>query len=248
MRTRIATGLLVLALSLGAIPAVLAQQPNQGGDQGKQEDMQKQDAGKDKPQELPLCPVTGEPVNFTVKTMTKDGPVYFCCAACIKKFEAAPAKYAKEVALQRKQLHARDRVQVTCPVTGEPIDKNVFITKGDAKIYFCCAGCKPKYEAHPEKYEAKLKAGYTYQTRCPVMGGQIDPKVFTDLPTGERIYFCCKGCSGKLLKDLQKYAKNLEKQGIRLDVKKLQAALEKDKGGHDTNDGHDEANHEHEHH
>lgn len=174
---------------------------------------------------LPLCPVMGDPVDFNIKTMTDEGPVYFCCPMCIKKFNENPDKYAEKVARQRKQLHERERIQVTCPVSGEPVDKNVLISRGDEKIYFCCAGCKPKYEADPKKYAAKLEASYTYQTHCPVMGGKIDPTAFTDLPTGERIYFCCSGCDKKFLTDPAKYAQNLEKQGIHLNMEKLMKAL-----------------------
>ena len=42
----------------------------------------------------------------------------------------------------------------TCPVTGETLKKADMIPynyKGKT-IYFCCADCKPKFEADPEKY------------------------------------------------------------------------------------------------
>jgi YHS domain-containing protein len=46
--------------------------------------------------------------------------------------------------------------QTTCPVMGEPIDKNIFVEYKGKKVYFCSPGCKAKFEKDPEKYIAKL--------------------------------------------------------------------------------------------
>ena len=46
--------------------------------------------------------------------------------------------------------------QTTCPVLGGPIDKSIFTEYKGKKVYFCCADCKGKFEADPEKYLAKL--------------------------------------------------------------------------------------------
>ena len=47
--------------------------------------------------------------------------------------------------------------QTTCPVMdGNKIDKNIFVEYKGKKVYFCCASCKAKFEADPEKYIAKL--------------------------------------------------------------------------------------------
>jgi len=175
--------------------------------------------------DLPHCPVMDEPVDFNISTMTDDGPVYFCCSMCIEKFKADPDKYAKQVATQRAALAKRERVQVTCPLSGKPIDKKVFTGKGKDRVFFCCTDCKAKYEKEPAKYAAKLAASYTYQTICPVMGNKIDPAVFTDLPTGERIYYCCAGCDKKLREEPEKYAAKLKEQGVPINVAKLKKAL-----------------------
>lgn len=48
-------------------------------------------------------------------------------------------------------------VQTTCPVMeGRAIDKSIFVEYKGVKVYFCCEGCKPDFEANPEKYLAKL--------------------------------------------------------------------------------------------
>jgi YHS domain-containing protein len=62
---------------------------------------------------------------------------------------AAPvAEAAKETASAGQQK--------TCPIMGGPINKSVFVEYKGKKVYFCCQGCEPKFEADPEKYVAKL--------------------------------------------------------------------------------------------
>ncbi len=54
------------------------------------------------------------------------------------------------------------------------------------------------------------------QTTCPVLGGKIDKKIYTDYK-GKRIYFCCSGCVGVFKKDPEKYIKQMEDQGVVLE-------------------------------
>ena len=54
------------------------------------------------------------------------------------------------------------------------------------------------------------------QTLCPVLGGNIDKKVYVDYQ-GKRIYFCCQGCDAEFKKDPEKYMKKLQEQGITLE-------------------------------
>jgi YHS domain-containing protein len=46
--------------------------------------------------------------------------------------------------------------QTTCPVMGGAVDKNIYTTYKDKKVYFCCAQCKAAFEKEPEKYISKL--------------------------------------------------------------------------------------------
>jgi YHS domain-containing protein len=50
------------------------------------------------------------------------------------------------------------------------------------------------------------------QKTCPVMGGTIDPKVYTDYQ-GRRVYFCCPSCAGKFQESPGKYLAKLKAQG-----------------------------------
>ena len=40
-----------------------------------------------------VCPVMGNPIDKNIYTEYKDKKVYFCCKACVAKFEADPEKY-----------------------------------------------------------------------------------------------------------------------------------------------------------
>jgi len=51
---------------------------------------------------------------------------------------------------------AAETEQTTCPVMGKPINKDLFVEYQDKKVYFCCKGCKEKFQQEPEKYLDKL--------------------------------------------------------------------------------------------
>lgn len=189
------------------------------GDKAKP-DQEKPEGGK---QPMPLCPVMDEPVDFSVSVATDDGPVFFCCAACIKKYSAQPDKYSAKVADQRKLLADRPKVQVSCPISGKPVDQKVSVDHKGQKLYFCCDKCPAEFQKDPAKYASKLANGYTYQTLCPVMKEEIDPAFFADLSTGQRIYFCCKKCAPKFNESPDKYVEQLASQGVNIDLEKLKA-------------------------
>ncbi len=63
---------------------------------------------------------------------------------------------------------------------------------------------------------AGLAADPRPQTVCPVLGGNIDKKVYVDYQ-GERIYFCCPGCDAEFRKNPEKYMKKIQEQGITLE-------------------------------
>jgi hypothetical protein len=63
---------------------------------------------------------------------------------------------------------------------------------------------------------AETKAVGKPQTLCPVMGGEIDKKLYVD-HDGKRIYVCCEGCIATIKKNPAKYIKMLEDKGITLE-------------------------------
>ncbi len=197
----------------------------------------------------PMCPVMGDEVaNLAISTRTDDGPVFFCCDDCISKFQKDPAKYATKAKAQRMALAGHPRVQITCPVSGDTVDRKVFVERDGDKVYFCCSACVTKFEGDSKKYAANLANSYTYQTKCPVMGNTVDPASFTKLADGRKIYYCCDGCEGKLFGTPAKYAKNLSTQGFQYNwskIKKADARAEAPHGSSDGHEGHDHGGHEH---
>jgi len=63
---------------------------------------------------------------------------------------------------------------------------------------------------------AGLAADPRPQTVCPVLGANIDKKVYVDYQ-GERIYFCCQGCDAEFRQNPEKYMKKIQEQGITLE-------------------------------
>ncbi len=161
-----------------------------------------------------LCPVMGEPVNFLAHADLPDGPVYVCCKGCIKKIVEDPSKYAKQIAAQRAAVAKLPKIQVACPVSGEPADPEITVEHNGEKVAFCCGGCAKKFKGSPDSFKAKLAASYTYQTKCPISGKKIDPEAFTTLNSGEKIYYCCPSCDSKLRGTPEKYEDALAAQGI----------------------------------
>ncbi|MCK4537713.1 MAG: YHS domain-containing protein [Candidatus Krumholzibacteria bacterium] len=47
---------------------------------------------------------------------------------------------------------------------------------------------------------------YNLQTTCPVMGGEIDSTIYSDM-YGQRVYFCCAACIDQFNADPEKYFK-----------------------------------------
>jgi YHS domain-containing protein len=166
------------------------------------------------------CPVTGAPANLAISAPTKDGPVFFCRKQCVTEFRANQEKYAPGVAAQRAALANRPKVQVKCPVSGDPADPKITTGGERQKVAFCSEDCRKKYAADPSRYASALANSYTFQTKCPVMKELINPASFIKLPSGETVYFCCKGCDEKLMADPAKYAPVLLEQGFTFDFSK----------------------------
>jgi YHS domain-containing protein len=78
------------------------------------------------------------------------------------------------------------------------------------------AGCKKPEEPAPSAAREEIA-----QKICPVMGGPIDPNIYTDYKD-RRIYFCCESCLKAFEKDPEKYIAKVDEQ--------LQGAAEPAKG------------------
>jgi len=105
------------------------------------------------------CPVMGGDITTDSYVDYQGQRVYFCCPGCEGTFLADPDKYFEAAA---KDSILFENVQTTCPVMGNPIDRQFFTYYKGRGIYFCCAGCIDKFNADPDKYlkamrEAEMK-------------------------------------------------------------------------------------------
>ena len=81
-------------------------------------------------------------------------------------------------------------------------EKSAEFKKG--KVFFCCDGCKGKFEKDKEKFATKanhqLVATKQYtQKACPFSGGDVNPEKTTKV-NGVEVGFCCGNCLGKVEK------------------------------------------------
>ena len=87
------------------------------------------------------------------------------------------------------------------PVCGMTVTKEskYWVNHAEEKFYFCCQGCKNKFEAAPEQYiERPLKD--------PVCGMKVSEDSKHKAEHGDKTYyFCCGGCKDKFVADPGKY-------------------------------------------
>ena len=144
----------------------------------------------------------------TLATLLFAGAVATMAAMPAAADEGAHGKAEKPA---KKELKA----QTNCPVMGGEIDSAIYTDIQGQRVYHCCRMCSPKLKADPDKYFKKAaEEGILFeniQTNCPVTGKELKEKsVFVDYE-GRRVYFCCKMCPDKFLKDPQSYLSKLDK-------------------------------------
>lgn len=115
---------------------------------------------------IETCPVTGEPVNKKLKAEVNGRTFYVCCEGCIDTVKKNPELYLKPEKNEGHEGHGAaagaasgflgkgDGV-TTCPVTGEPISKDVKVEIAGRTVYACCAGCLATIAKNPDLYLKK---------------------------------------------------------------------------------------------
>ena len=76
----------------------------------------------------------------------------------------------------------------------------------EGKVFFCCGGCKGKFENLSKddkekmapKANAQLVASKQYeQQACPLSGGSLNKDTAIEV-AGAKVAFCCNNCKGKV--------------------------------------------------
>ena len=154
-----------------------------------------------------VCPVSGEPLGSMGKPVAVDAgsqTVYVCCAGCVGKVEANPAKYAStrpevKVVETKKSDAPLIAKQSKCPVMNGPLRAMggpVKLLVGDQPLFLCCRGCIKKVKAKPEKYLAVVAeddAG-NHSRRQASGGEQVRPGVFRVTDADKRFVAAQKIC------------------------------------------------------
>jgi YHS domain-containing protein len=171
---------------------------------------------KEKKEFKATCPVSGQPaIEESVVDLAKlkagEGKVYFCCKNCPKAFEKDPAKFT--LATNRQLAETGQIVQVGCPISGNPVNKETLQEVGNTKVGFCCKNCLAKYNEADDEGKLKiafanLEKGFTRQVLCPVSGHEIDPKQNVE-HEGKKVYFCCEHCIEGFTADPKKFLEKL---------------------------------------
>ncbi|MFN7930094.1 MAG: hypothetical protein U0Y68_19650 [Blastocatellia bacterium] len=122
------------------------------------------------------CPVSGEKIESKdFKADFYGRTVYFCCEHCLAAAQKNPELYVKKTEAEQKEAvkgiaakehdhseHNAGKSEVkflgkgdgitTCPVTGEPINKEIKAEINGRTIYACCADCLETVKKNPELY------------------------------------------------------------------------------------------------
>ena len=119
----------------------------------------------------------------------------------------------------------------TCPVSGAKLDSKgepVVLIQDAREVKFCCAGCKPPFEADPASFLAKIdkmviaqqKDFYPVET-CVVGGSKLgsmgDP--IEMVVNNRHVRLCCAGCKDKLVADPVAFIAKLDKAVIKAQTK-----------------------------
>ncbi|MFQ6048794.1 MAG: hypothetical protein ACE5K7_05470, partial [Phycisphaerae bacterium] len=78
------------------------------------------------------CPFSGKKINPKIFVDHKGYRIYFCCPKCQRRFKADPDKHLPAAVLHLISQGAA--VQVRCPMTGRPINRQVFLKHQGQKI------------------------------------------------------------------------------------------------------------------
>jgi YHS domain-containing protein len=116
----------------------------------------------------------------------------------------------------------------TCPVTGEPISKEIKAEINGRTVYACCPDCLDTVKKDPDLYlkkesgqkkdekqeekkeETFLGKGDGIET-CPVMGMPVDKDVKMEI-NGRTVYACCPGCLETIKANPDLYLKKTDKK------------------------------------
>ena len=161
----------------------------------------------------PVCGMRVDPAKSRFSHEHRGRRYYFCCGGCRAAFQADPTRFVAAAAAGGPAAAAVGPAPVaaagdapemaTDPVCGMSVDPARAAhshTHDGQTHYFCCAGCRAKFEADPERYLPKTVTD-------PVCGMTVDPAraEHSHAHDGRTYHFCCAGCRAKFEADPDRY-------------------------------------------
>ncbi len=101
--------------------------------------------------------------------------------------------------------------QAACPVSGKPINKDVYVDYQGQRIYFCCPACPDQFRKDPEKYFAQFEKDNieleNIQKVCLVSGEELGEHGEASVIhyKGRTVKFCCPACEKPFRAEPEKY-------------------------------------------
>ena len=129
-------------------------------------------------------------------------------------------------------------INLTCPVSGKPVDAQFTLQHEGKTVGFCCNMCPKAFEKEPAKFASKIKAdapvekkpeekkpeekkpeekkptvaaatGKPVNATCPVSGKPVDAE-FAVLFDNKNVGFCCGNCKAAFEKEPAKFAAKIK--------------------------------------
>ena len=97
----------------------------------------------------PVCGMQVNPATARVSQEHAGRTYYFCCEGCQTKFKADPAQYVTGEASRPASSPTLDPV---CGMTVDPSTSTISHDHAGTTYYFCCDGCRTKFQADPDRY------------------------------------------------------------------------------------------------
>jgi YHS domain-containing protein len=180
---------------------------------------------------LSTCIVTGAELGSMGEPVVYDHEgreIRFCCAGCIKKFEADTEGYIEKMDAAIIDAETEDYPLSTCVVTGKDLNstgKPVDYVYDNHLVRFCSAGCIKAFEQDPVKYTARIDEARAKQAAEAPRPYPLDTCIVSDAKLGSmgepvtRVYkgqevkLCCAGCLPRFESNPDKYMEKLHSAG-----------------------------------
>ena len=157
------------------------------------------------------CPLTGKPVAADKSVDVGGVQVGLCCGGCVAKVTGAAdlaakanlcfvkASFEKGFELKKAEPNLENVKCMLMPA--KPVSKDFAAPYGDHQVFFCCKGCKAKFEKDATPFAAKanhqlFQTGQVEQIACPFSGSATKDEHATEV-NGVTVKFCCANCKAK---------------------------------------------------